>query len=94
MNSVDVAHVRGLDPTSIVKPSATRRAHVAICAQQMILLASPDHGDGSRETATHVECEEFFRVLDLPRAGLLCELLIRFKNLANTSRPNGVTVGD
>jgi len=35
MNSVDVAHVRGLDPTSIVKPSATRRAHVAICAQQM-----------------------------------------------------------
>ena len=57
-------------------------------------VPSPNHGDRSREAAAHVECEEFFRVLDLPRAGLVRELLIRLENLPNAGRPHGVTVGD
>jgi hypothetical protein len=80
--------------TSSSKLSVTRRAHVATCAQQMILLASPNHGDGRREAAAHVEREEFFCVLDLVSTGLFRELLIRFENLANTCRPDRVTVSD
>ena len=58
------------------------------------LIASPNHGHGSREAAAHVECEESFRILDLPRAGLFRELLVCLENLANTSRTHRVTVGD
>src|SRR5438552_2561808 len=48
--------------------------------------AAPNHGHRSRQAAAHVEREESFHVFDLSRAGLFCELLIRFENLANTSR--------
>jgi hypothetical protein len=58
------------------------------------LIASPNHGDRSREAAAHVEREEPLRILDLASAGLFCELLIRFKNLANACRPHRVTIGD
>src|SRR5437762_12077319 len=60
----------------------------------MILFASPNHGDGSREAAAHVEREESFCVLDLASTALLRELLIRFEDLANTCRPDRVTVSD
>src|SRR5262245_22862074 len=55
-------------------------------------IASPDHRHGSREAAAHVEREKSFRALDLLRASLFGELLIRFKNLSNTSRSDGVTI--
>src|SRR5262249_13958428 len=57
-------------------------------------IATPNHSDGSREAAAHVEREKFFRVFDLPRARLFRQLLICFENLANSSRSDRVTVGD
>ena len=71
-----------------------RAALTSRSAQQVTLFASPNHGDGSREAATHVEREESFCVLDLASTGSFRELLIRFENLANTCRPDRVTVSD
>src|ERR1051326_2539635 len=58
------------------------------------LLASPNHGHRSRETAAHVERKEFFHVLDLARTGLLFELLICFKHLPNAGRSYRMAVAD
>jgi hypothetical protein len=58
------------------------------------LLPRPNHSDGSGEAAAHVESEEFFRVVDLPRTSLVRKLLIRLKNLPNPGRPDGVPVGN
>src|SRR5436189_6124418 len=58
------------------------------------LFASPNHGNGSCETAAHVKREEFSGVADLARARLFRELLICFENLANTCRSDRMTVSD
>ena len=60
----------------------------------MILLASPNHGDGSREAAAHVEREEFFGVFDLASTGLFRKLLIGLEDLAHAGRSDRMTVGD
>ena len=58
------------------------------------LIATPQHGDRSRKTAAHVESEITFRVRNLPRAGLLGQMLISFEDLSNTRRANRVTIAN
>src|SRR6516164_4685828 len=57
-------------------------------------IATPNHSHRSRKAAAHVKREESPDVLNLARAGLCRELLIRFEHLANAGRAYGVTVAD
>ena len=81
-------------PNPLCAKSTTAAPLQRPCESCAGLLASPNHGNRSRETAAHVERDEFFRVLDLPRTGLVRELLICLKNLPNPGRPDRMTVGD
>src|SRR5436190_966220 len=56
--------------------------------------AAPDHGDRSRQAAAHVEREKSLCFLDLTRASLFGQLLIGFKHLTNSGRPDRMTVAD
>ena len=60
----------------------------------MILFASPNHGDGSREAAAHVKGKKSFHVFDLAGARLFGELLVSLDYLADTGRADRMTITD
>src|SRR5437867_12574245 len=59
-----------------------------------VLLASPNHGDGSREAAAHVKGKKSFHVFDLAGARLFGELLVSLEYLADTGRADRMTITD
>src|SRR3954453_24142822 len=58
------------------------------------LVAAPNHRYGSREASAHVEGQEFFRALNLPRAGLFGLVLISLIDLTNARRADRMTIAD
>jgi len=58
------------------------------------LVAAPNHGDGSRQAAAHVEGQIALHIFDLPRTSLIGEMLISFDNLAHTGRADRMPIAD
>src|SRR5690349_16653384 len=56
------------------------------------LLPSPNHGNGSSQTSTHVEGQITFRAFDLSLARLPGQLLIGFDDLAHAGCSNRMTI--
>src|SRR6266403_6298547 len=58
------------------------------------LIPAPQHRDGCRETTAHVEGQITPGVWNLPRAGLLSEMLVGFENLSHASRTNRMAIAN
>src|SRR5207249_10304774 len=56
------------------------------------LIPAPQHRDGCRQTAAHVEGKITSGVLNLTRARLFGEMLVRFDHLSHDARAHRMTV--
>src|SRR6266404_311078 len=71
------------------RPKPARRA-----PPRRRLIPAPQHRDGCRQTAAHVEGQITPGVWNLPRASLLSEMLVGFEILSHSGRAHRMAIAD